>query len=248
MTQPLTGFRTKYDLALQEKWCPSCLHPRRIQYREGFNDQPVDKRLFENYHQPSIAHVHPGPFGDLYGGYCSGGGDCSTKKACESPCIWVGYTTTQQEPLAGPAFGGAHSTNSDESHVHQFTYGATGGITESSPPSPTTNPPPKHSHLWSYDGGVHSTGSSVDAPMDLCIANVNCAKVIQKHPIEKCCPNPNPEVGYMDCCDASCAAHPRCVSGGVNTGTCCPNESSGKYDECCDNKPVSNPNTVPDGR
>ena len=36
MTQPLTGFRTKYDLALQEKWCPSCLYPRRIQYRENY--------------------------------------------------------------------------------------------------------------------------------------------------------------------------------------------------------------------
>ena len=36
MPPPLTGFRTKYDVALQEKWCPSCLHLIRTQYREGF--------------------------------------------------------------------------------------------------------------------------------------------------------------------------------------------------------------------
>ena len=41
MTHPLTGFRTKYDLMLQEKWCPSCKDPRQRYYeRYGTTTTP----------------------------------------------------------------------------------------------------------------------------------------------------------------------------------------------------------------
>lgn len=41
MPPPLIGFRTKYDLALQEKWCPSCKDPRQVRYHERYTTTPT---------------------------------------------------------------------------------------------------------------------------------------------------------------------------------------------------------------
>ena len=57
----MSGFRTKYDLALQEKWYPSCLHPRRMQYREGFEEP----RPLENYTESALPPIHPISINDV---------------------------------------------------------------------------------------------------------------------------------------------------------------------------------------